>query len=124
MMSQRDHPQTCPNFDAPIEIVADPSLSKQEKAEALEDLEQEARQLAIASGERMSGREPTPLVEALHAKEALGLPCTDFAYEAPKDLEARRLTGNGDAGLIARAAAALAALRSRRGRPLIGISRR
>jgi hypothetical protein len=43
-MSQRDHPQTRPNFDAPIEIVADPSLSKQEKAKALEDLEQEARQ--------------------------------------------------------------------------------
>jgi hypothetical protein len=63
--------QTRPNFDAPIEIVADPSLSKQEKAKALEDLEQEARQLAIASGERISGREPTPLAEALHAKEAL-----------------------------------------------------
>jgi hypothetical protein len=47
-MSQRDHPQTRPNFDAPIEIVADPSLSKQEKAKALEDLEQEARQLRVA----------------------------------------------------------------------------
>jgi hypothetical protein len=124
MMSQRDHPQTRPNFDAPIEIVADPSLSKQEKAKALEDLEQEARQLAIASGERMSGREPTSLAEALHAKEALELPATDFAYEVPKDLEARRLIGDGDAGLMPQAAAALAALRGRRGRPLIGISRR
>jgi hypothetical protein len=35
-----------------------------------------------------------------------------FAYELVlKDLEARRLTGDGDAGLIAQAAAALAALR-------------
>jgi hypothetical protein len=72
----------------------------------------------------MSGREPTPLAEALHAKEALELPCTDFAYEVPKDLEARWLIGDGDAGLMPQAAAALAALRSGRGRPLIGISRR
>jgi hypothetical protein len=122
MMSQRDHPQTRPNFDALIEIVADPSLSKQEKAKEPEDLEQNARQLAIAFGERMSGREPTPLAEALHAKEALELPSTDFAYEVPKDLEARRLTGDGDAGLMPQAAAALVALRTRRGRPLIGIS--
>ena len=42
-------------FDAPIEVVTDPSLSKQEKAEALEDLEQDARQLDIASSEGMSG---------------------------------------------------------------------
>jgi hypothetical protein len=48
----------------------------------------------------------------LHAKEALELPSTAFAYELVlKDLEARRLTGDGDAGLIAQAAAALAALR-------------
>jgi len=75
-------------------------------------MEQEARQLAIASGERTSRREPTPLAEALPAKEALELPSTDFAYELVlKDLEARRLTGDGDARLIAEAAAALAASR-------------
>ena len=78
-MSRQDNPQNHPNFDAPIEIVADPSLSKQEKAEALEDLEQDARQLAIASGEGMSGGEPTALAEVLHAKEALELPSMDFA---------------------------------------------
>ena len=111
-MSRQDNPQNHPNFDAPVEIVADLSLSKQEKAEALEDLEQDARQLAIASGEGMSGGEPTALAEVLHAKEALELPSTDFAYELVlKDLEARRLTGDGDAGLIAQTAAALAALR-------------
>jgi hypothetical protein len=117
MMSRQDNPQTHPNFDAPIEVVADPSLSKQEKAEALEDLEQHARQLAIASGEGMSGGEPTALAEVLHAKEALELSSsTDFAYELVlKDLEARRLTGDGDAGLIAQAAAALTALRKSAG---------
>jgi hypothetical protein len=116
MMSRQDDPQTHPNFDAPIEIVADHSLSKQEKAETLEDLEQDARQLAIASGEGMSGGEPTALAEVLHAKEALELPSTDFAYELVlKDLEARRLTGDGDARLIAQAAAALAALQKRAG---------
>jgi hypothetical protein len=36
MMSRQDHPQTHQNFDALIEIVADHSLSKQEKAETLE----------------------------------------------------------------------------------------
>jgi hypothetical protein len=82
------------------------SESKQEKADALEDLEQDARQLAIASCEGMDGGEPTALAEVLHAKEALELLSTDL-----KDLEARRLTGDGDAGLIAQAAAALAALR-------------
>src|ERR1700722_6606150 len=104
MMSRQDNPQNHPNFDAPGEVVAEPSLSKHEKAEALEDLEQDARQLAIASGEGMSGGEPTALAEVLHAKEALELPSTDFAYELVlKDLEARRLTGDGDAGLIAQA---------------------
>ena len=34
-MSRQDKPQTHPNLDAPIEVVADPSLSKQEKAKAL-----------------------------------------------------------------------------------------
>src|ERR1700723_760590 len=57
MMPRQDDPQTHPNFDAPIEIVADPSLSKQEKAETLEDLEQDARRLAIASGAGMRGGE-------------------------------------------------------------------
>ena len=111
-MSRQDDPQTHPNFHAPVEVVADPSLSKQEKAEALEDLEQDARQLATASGEGMSGGEPTALAEVLHAKEALEPPSADFAYELVlKDLEARRLTADADPGLIAQAAAALAALR-------------
>ena len=45
-MSGQDDPQNHPNLDAPAEIVANSSLSKQEKVEVLEDLEQDARQLA------------------------------------------------------------------------------
>ena len=79
-MSRQDNPQSQPNFDAPIEFVADPSLSKQEKAEALEDLEQNARQLAIASGEgerrRADGaRRSSP------CERGVELLSTDFAYE-------------------------------------------
>jgi hypothetical protein len=67
----------------------------------------------------MSGGEPTALAEVLHAKEALELPSTDFAYELVlKDLEARGSPGDGDARLIVQAAAALAASRKPVGRPL------
>jgi hypothetical protein len=52
-------------YRRPIEVITDPLLSKQEKAESLEDLEQDARQLATASGEGMSGGEPTALAEVL-----------------------------------------------------------
>ena len=37
------------HFDDPQQVVADPALSKQEKAEALETLEQDARLLATAT---------------------------------------------------------------------------
>ena len=70
-MPKQDNPQTHVNFDAPLEVVADPSLSMPEKARALEDLEQDARQLAIASSEGRSGGEPTALAEVLQAKEVL-----------------------------------------------------
>lgn len=112
-MPQQDNPsQAHTNFDAPLEVVADPSRSKPEKAEVLEQLEQDARQLAIASGEGMSEGEPTALAEVLHAKEALELPPVDFAYALVlKDLETRRLNGDGNADLIAQAVAALEALR-------------
>jgi hypothetical protein len=110
MMAQQDNPQTRTNFDAPNEVLADPSLSTQEKAKALEGLEQDARQLAIASSEGMSGGEPTALAEVLHAEAALAP--ADFAYELVlKDLETRRRSGDGDPGLISQAVAALEALR-------------
>jgi hypothetical protein len=112
MPKQDNPPQSHENFNTPLEVVVDPSLSKPEKAEALEQMEQDARQLAIAAGEGMSGGEPTALAEVLHAKEALEQPPVDFAYDLVlKDLEARRLDGDGDADLIAQAIAILQALR-------------
>jgi hypothetical protein len=120
MMPQQDDAKTKvqrphESFDAPRDVVADPTLSRQEKAEALEALEQDARQLAVASGEGMSGGEPAELSEVLQAKEALDLPPTEFAYDVVlKDLEARQLEGNGDRAALARAIEALMAVVKRR----------
>lgn len=80
------------HFDAPHEIVADPGLSKNEKIQALNSLEQDARQLAIAAAEGMSGGEDTKLQEVLHAKDALELPPIISAYEVVlRDLHIRRV---------------------------------
>ena len=55
------------NFKTPHEVIADPALSKQE----LTELEQDARLLATAAAEGMTGGEPSNLREVLDAKEAL-----------------------------------------------------
>jgi hypothetical protein len=68
------------SFEHPAEVVADPALSKDQKASALESLEQDARQLATASGEGMAGGEGTNLREVLVAKETLELPASDAAF--------------------------------------------
>jgi hypothetical protein len=113
-MPQPDKTQPQENFDVPYQVVVDPALSKPEKAKALDDLEQDARQLATASSEGMSGGEPTALAEVLQAKEALELPPIAFAYELVlKDLQARQIKGDGDAGLIAQATTALEALQGK-----------
>jgi len=62
------------NFGEPHEVVEDPSLSKARKVEALEILKQDARQLAEASSEGMSGGERNKLHEVLIAKRTLHLP--------------------------------------------------
>ena len=59
------------HFEEPLDVVADPSLSKPQKAKALDTLEQDARQLSEASAEGMAGGERTKLHEVLKAKEAL-----------------------------------------------------
>ena len=63
--------QSHPNFEAPKQVVADPDLAPHEKVKLLDELEQDARQLATAAGEGMSGGEPTNLHEVLDAKERL-----------------------------------------------------
>ncbi len=86
------------HFDAPHEVVVDPALSKEQKVEALSSLEQDARQLAVASSEGMSGGEETGLQEVLQARDVLELPPVTHAYEIVlKDLHLRQTGGeNGE----------------------------
>jgi hypothetical protein len=65
------------HYDEPHEVVADPSLSKAQKAEALNTLEQDARQLAEASSEGMAGGERNKLHDVLIAEEVLSSPPPD-----------------------------------------------
>jgi hypothetical protein len=67
------------HFEHPAEVIADHSLSKDEKIRALDALEQDARQLAIATAEGMDGGEDNRLKEVLEAKDALDLPPADLA---------------------------------------------
>ena len=55
----------------PRQVVADPALSKDEKTEALEALEQAARLPSTASEEGMTGGEKTNLHDVLNAQEVL-----------------------------------------------------
>ena len=67
-------------FSQPREVVADPSLSTHEKLHALNSLEQDARQLAVAAAEGMSGGEETNLRPVLQAKRSLEVPADDAAF--------------------------------------------
>lgn len=67
------------HFECPAEVIADHSLSKDEKSRALDALEQDARQLAIATAEGMDGGEDNRLKEVLEAKDTLDLPPADLA---------------------------------------------
>ena len=62
------------HFNGPQEVVEDSSLSKAGKVEALDVMEQDARQLAEATSEGMSGGERNKLHEVLIAKKTLDLP--------------------------------------------------
>ena len=61
------------HFDEPHEVVVDSSLSKAQKVEALDTLEQDARLLAEAPSEDMGGGERDKLHDVLIAKDTL--PC-------------------------------------------------
>jgi hypothetical protein len=75
------------HFDDPQQIVADPALSKQDKLEALAMLEQDARLLATATEEGVTGGEQSNLRDVLKAKKALEGP-DDAASNPPRDSEA------------------------------------
>ena len=77
-------------FNEPHEVVVDSSLSKAQKAEALDMLEQDARQLAEASSEGMSGGERDKLREVLVAEHALSLPVADAYETVLQDLRSRQ----------------------------------
>ena len=63
---ESEHPAR--EFSDPAELVANPSLSAQEKCSALDALEQDARQIAVATAEGMAGGEATRLRAVLEAK--------------------------------------------------------
>ena len=67
-------------FGEPTEVVADPALSSHQKLRALDTMEQDARQLAIASSEGMAGGEETNLRGVLEAKRTLDLPSPEVAF--------------------------------------------
>lgn len=67
------------HFETPAEVVVDSVLTKDEKVRALETMEQDARQMAVAAGEGMAGGERARLGDVLAAKGALELPPFDLA---------------------------------------------
>jgi hypothetical protein len=71
-------------LDDPQQVVADPALSKQDKLEALDTLEQDARLLATATEEGMTGGEQSNLRDVLSAKQTLES-ATDAASNLPPD---------------------------------------
>lgn len=79
------------HFDEPHEVVVDSSLSKAQKVEALDTLEQDARQLAEASHEGMDGGERNKLHDVLNAQDTLALPPVAAAYAIVlQDLQSRQ----------------------------------
>jgi hypothetical protein len=78
------------HFDEPHEVVVDASLSKAQKVEALDTLEQDARQMVEASNEGMGGGERDKLHDVLIAKDRLAvLPVADAYETVLQDLRAR-----------------------------------
>ena len=83
------------HFRSPRQVVTDPVLSKEEKTEALETLEQDARLLSTASEEGMTGGEETNLHDVLNAKEELkdriAAPTPGSEAEVAEEVEIEKL---------------------------------
>ena len=97
------------HFDEPHEVVADSTLSKAQKVEVLDTLEQDARLLAEATSEGMVGGERNKVHDVLIAKNTLELPPVADAYETVlRDLRSRRKRDPAiDTALLEQAIAAL-----------------
>ena len=61
------------NFDDATEIVNAADLTKAEKAKALENWEEDARRLSVATEEGMSGGERSHMTDIAQAQAELGL---------------------------------------------------
>jgi hypothetical protein len=106
-------------FDHPAEVVADPALAKDEKLSALDALEQDAKQLAVASGEGMSGEEDTDLRDVLVARRMIDLPPSDAAFAVVLQTLETKLAGAEGSdlhGVIAHAIDAIHVARNAIGR--------
>jgi hypothetical protein len=79
------------HFEHPAEIVADPSLSMDEKKRALSTLEQDAKQLAAAEAEGMGGGEANKLQEVMDAKDSLALPPSVVAFAVARQIMMTKL---------------------------------
>jgi hypothetical protein len=83
------------HYDEPHEVVADSSLSKAQKVEALNTLEQDARQLAEASSEGMSGGERNKLHDVLIAEDVVASPPVAGDRPGARRLPSRPTRGDG-----------------------------
>jgi hypothetical protein len=113
------------HFDEPQQVVVDPMLSKEQKVAALDTLEQDARQLAEAASEGMTGGERNKLHDVLNAKAALALPPVANGYGAIlRDLRARQQDDPAIATrvLLDQAIAALVGLVALSGQALAAVS--
>jgi hypothetical protein len=113
------------HFDEPQQVVVDPMLSKAQKVEVLDTLEQDARQLAEAASEGMTGGERNKLHDVLNAKAALASPPVADGYGTMlRDLRARRQGDPATAthALLDQAIAALVGLAALSGQTLAAAS--
>jgi hypothetical protein len=102
-------------FSDPAAVVADSALSTKEKRVALSSLEQDARQLAVASAEGMGGGEETGLRDVLETERSLDESSADAAFNVvlrtfTEQLQATR--GTDAHGLVNRAIEAINAARA------------
>jgi hypothetical protein len=101
-------------YSDPAEVIADSTLTAREKRIVLNSLEQDARQLATAAAEGMSGGEETNLRSVLQAKRALASPSVDAAFALVLrtfDNQLKQTLGTDSHGVISRAIDAIHAAR-------------
>ncbi len=100
-------------LDESHDVLADSALSKDQKGEILDGLEQDARQLSVATAEGMAGGEPSQLQDILDAKASLESSPTAHAYAVVlQDLHARLTVDVTDEarGVVEQAVTALGAV--------------